>query len=229
MIPIRDSSYSKDTPYVTWTIVALNAIIYLWDRGGSLFAPGQAFADLAMHPRDVVLAVMGRGDALELGKLFTAMFLHGSFIHLVGNLLFLAAFGPNVEAALGSARYALYYVFWGVSAFAAQILVQPNSETSVLGASGAIGGVLGAYFLLFPANKVKVLIPPFVWWTFDIAAYVLLGLWFLGQILFPQDGVATWAHAGGFVAGMGTVLLLGGAKKLLANSQFVQDEEFDSE
>ena len=214
MIPIRDSTYSKETPYVTWTIVGLNALIYLWDRGGSIFGPSQAFVDLAMHPRDVVQAILGRGDAAELGKLFTAMFLHGSFIHLIGNLLYLAAFGPNVEAALGSARYALFYLFWGVCAFGAQIFVFPHSETSVLGASGAIGGVLGAYFLLFPANKIKILVPPFVWWTFEISAFILLGVWFLGQILFPQDGVATWAH--------------GGAKKLVANNNFVKDEEFDT-
>lgn len=227
MIPIRDSIYSKDKSYVTWTLIGLNALIYLWDRGGSVFGPSLAFVDLAMHPRDVVAAVLGRGDPVELCKLFTAMFLHGNFAHLAGNLLYLAAFGPNVEAALGGARFALYYVFWGVCAFGAQIFVLPHSESSVLGASGAIGGVLGAYFLLFPANKIKVVVPPFLWWTFNVSAFALLGIWFLAQILFPQDGVATWAHAGGFVAGMATVLILGGAKKLVAAGNFIPDEEFE--
>jgi len=227
MIPIRDSTFSKDRPYVTWTLVALNALIYLWDRGGSILGPSQAFADLALHPHEVSLAVRGLGDPSDVGKLFTAMFLHGSLPHLIGNLLYLSAFGPNVEAAIGSARYALYYIFWGVCAFGAQIFVNPHSDAAVLGASGAIGGVLGAYFLLFPANKIKILIPPFFWWTFDVSAFVLLGIWFLAQILFPQDGVATWAHAGGFTAGMVTVLILGGAKKLLAEARFEKDEEFD--
>ncbi len=229
MIPIRDSSYSKETAYVTWTIIGLNVLVYLWDRGGSLTGPSMAFADLAMHPSEVTRCLQGRGDPFEIGKIFTAMFLHGNLVHLLGNLIFLGAFGPNVEAAIGSARYALYYLFWGVCAFAAQILVEPGAEIAVLGASGAIGGVLGAYFLLFPGNKVRVLIPPFVWWTFDVSAFVLLGIWFLMQIVFPQDGVATWAHAGGFVAGMATVLVLGGRQKVLSQVQFLHDEEFDDE
>lgn len=227
MIPIRDNKFSRDIPYVTYTLVALNALIYLWDRGGAINGPSQAFADLAMNPREVVLALQGHGDWLDLAKMFTAMFLHGNLIHLLGNLIFLAAFGPNVEAAMGSPRYALYYVFWGVAAFSAQVFVSPFSEIAVLGASGAIGGVLGAYFLLFPGNKIKVIIPPFFWWTFDVFAFILLGLWFLAQFVFPQDGVATWAHAGGFVAGMFTVLASGGAKRLLVNASFEQDEEFE--
>jgi len=226
MIPIRDSTFSKEVPIVTWTLLGLNALIFLWDRGGRLLGASQAFSDLAMHPREVVLAVLGRGDPAELGKIFTAMFLHGSLGHLIGNILFLLAFGPNVEAALGGARYALYYVFWGVCAFAAQIFVDPSAEMSVLGASGAIGGVLGAYFLLFPGNKVRIIVPPFFWWTFDVSAFLLLGAWFLWQILLPQDGVATWAHAGGFVAGMGTVLIMGGRHKVLAGAKFEEDADF---
>lgn len=229
MIPIRGSTYSKDIAFVTWTLIGLNAIIYLWDRGGSVFGPSQAFADLAMRPSDVVLALTRKGDPIELAKVFTAMFMHGSFFHIVGNLMFLAAFGPNVEIALGSARFSIYYIFWGVAAFGAQIFVSPHSDTAVLGASGAIGGVLGAYFLLFPANRIKVIIPPLVWMTFSVPAYALLGVWFLTQIFFPQDGVATWAHAGGFVAGMLTVLFLGGSKKLLASANFEQDDEFDED
>lgn len=227
MIPVRDSIYSRDKPVVTWTIVGLCTLIYLWDRGGSLFGPSQAFADLAMRPHEVVLAVQGRGDPIELGKVFTATFLHGSFFHLLGNVLFLAAFGPNVEAALGGHRFTLHYLGWGVVAFAAQVFVDPHSPTPVLGASGAIGGVLGAYFLLFPGNKVRIIVPPFVWWSFDVAAWVLLGLWFVMQVVWPQDGVATWAHAGGFMAGMLTVIVLGGREKVLARRVFYQDEDFD--
>lgn len=226
MIPVRDSKFSREPTYVTMTLLALNAIIYLWDREGSIFGPSQAFADLAMRPKEVSLFLRGAGDAFDLAKLFTAMFLHGNIIHLIGNLVFLNTFGPNVEAALGSAKFALYYVFWGILAFAAQIFVAPYAPGAVLGASGAIGGVLGAYFLLFPGNMVRVMIPPFVWWTFDVSAFVLLGLWFVFQVLFPQDGVATWAHAGGFMGGMFTVLVLGGRKKVLEQKTFEQDQEF---
>ncbi|MBS1724010.1 MAG: rhomboid family intramembrane serine protease [Armatimonadetes bacterium] len=229
MIPIRDSRFSRDTPVVTWTLVGLNALIFLWDRSGDVWAGNQAFADLALHPSAVTNALMGKGDPTDIGQIFTAMFLHGNLAHLVGNLLFLFAFGPNVEAAFGSVKYSLFYLFWGVCAFGAQILVEPHSETPVLGASGAIGGVLGAYFLLFPANRVKIMIPPFVWWIFSVPAFALLGIWFLMQILWPQDGVATWAHAGGFTSGMATVLVLGGRTKILAGAQFEDDKEFDDD
>ncbi|MCW5937324.1 MAG: rhomboid family intramembrane serine protease [Fimbriimonadaceae bacterium] len=229
MIPIRDSVYSRETPVVTWTIVALNALIYLWDRGGRLMGPSMAFADLAMVPENVWLAISGGGDPVEVGKIFTAMFLHGSLAHLLGNVIFLSAFGPNVEAALGGHRYALYYLFWGVVAFLSQILVDPSSSIPVLGASGAIGGVLGAYFLLFPGSRMKVVIPPFFWWAFPVAVWFLLGGWFLIQVLFPQDGVATWAHAGGFMAGMLTVLVLGGSRKILGGRTFEEDPHFDDD
>jgi membrane associated rhomboid family serine protease len=227
VIPIRDSVQSRDMAVVTWTLIGINVAIYLWDRNGALFGPSVAFADLALRPSEVTRALFDRGDPVEIGKLFTAMFLHGNIAHLLGNVLFLATFGPNVEAALGGFRYTLFYLFWGVVAFLSQIFVEPYSPISVLGASGAIGGVLGAYFLLFPGNKVRFIVPPLFWIPFDVSAWVLLGMWFLVQVLFPQDGVATWAHAGGFMAGMASVLLLGGRQTLVRPGLFMKDEGFD--
>lgn len=221
MIPIRDNLQSRYKPIVTWTLIGLNIIIYLWDRmyatGGSwhIGRESMVFADLAMRPSEVLLVFSGGGDPLELGKLFTSMFLHGSLMHLVGNMLFLFAFGENVENALGGFRYALYYVFWGIVAAAAHIFVNPESSIPTLGASGAIGGVLGCYFLLFPGNKIMVIIPPVIFLTFAIPAWILLGLWFVWQVAFPQAGVANWAHVGGFFAGMVTVLVMGGRLKAL--------------
>lgn len=214
---------------VTWTLLALNALVFVWDRGGAFWGSTQGFLDLTVRPKSVTDAILGRGDTADLGTLFTAMFLHGNIVHLVGNLVFLGVFGPNVEAAVGSVRFVLFYLFWGVCAFGAQIFVQPHDVTPVLGASGAIGGVLGAYFLLFPTNKIKIVVPPFFWWQFNVVAYVLLGAWFLFQILFPQDGIATWAHAGGFAAGLATILVLGGRKALIQSSVFVVDEEFEDD
>ncbi|HEY0867121.1 MAG TPA: rhomboid family intramembrane serine protease [Fimbriimonas sp.] len=215
MIPLRDNQIRTAAPFVNWTLVALNVLIYVWDRQGTVFGSSVTFADLAMRPREVVSAVFERTDYFPIVTVFTSMFLHGDLLHLIGNLIFLVVFGSAVEEALGSWRYALYYLFWGVMAAAAQIYVDPASVVPTLGASGAIGGVLGAYFLLFPSNKIEMIVPWLPFWKPVVSAWVLLGLWFLWQILVPREGVANWAHAGGFLAGMTTVLILGGRDAIL--------------
>ena len=229
MIPLRDDLLSKERPYVTYTLIALNVVIFLWDRMGGLNGGGVIFSDLAMKPKEILDAIAGRGTPSDLTTLFTMLFLHANLMHLVGNLLFLLAFGDRVEQVLGPVRYALYYISWGVVASAAHIYVMPGSSVPTLGASGAIGGVLGAYFLLFPGNRVQFMVFPFVFWTFTITAWILLASWFAFQILLPQEGVANWAHAGGFAAGMVTVLILGGRAKLLRSVTLerIPDEEFE--
>ena len=144
-------------PLVVWTILALNVLIYLWDRNWNPFGSSATFSDLVMHPNEVVGATRHLG--FPLATVFTSMFLHGGLTHLLGNLVFLYVFGPGVEEAIGGVRLALYYVAWGVAAAAAQIWVDPYTSVPTLGASGAIGGVLGAYFLLFPSSRIEVLIP----------------------------------------------------------------------
>lgn len=201
---------------VTWALILLNVAIYLWDRQGSLLGPNVVFADLTMRPHEVIEAIRGYGDRFPLVTIFTSMFLHANLMHIAGNMLFLMVFGAGVEEAIGSVRYALYYLAWGVAAAAAQIYVDPGSTVQTLGASGAIGGVLGAYFFLFPGNKIEILLPILAFWSIEVSAWVLLGLWFLWQIFAPQEGVANWAHIGGFLAGMLTVLILGGRTAVLA-------------
>lgn len=222
MIPLGDDRKRRHVPYVTIALIALNVLIYLWDRNGKLFGPSIVFADLGMRPIEVWQVVRQGGDAFPLATLFTSMFLHGGLLHLLGNMLYLLTFGFGVEWALGSWRYSLYYLFWGVMASAVHIFVDPSASIPTVGASGAIGGVLGAYFLLFPGNKIEILIP-FVPVPLELAAWVLLGSWFLFQIFIPQEGVANWAHAGGFLAGMMTVLIMGGRMKVLAGR--TDDEE----
>lgn len=224
MLPIRDNRKESSFPTVTYSLIALNCLIFLWDRQGNPFGPSMVFSDLGMRPEDVVGAVRGRTDSFYLVTIFTSTFLHGSLLHLLGNMLYLLTFGTGVEWAMGSWRYSLYYLFWGVAASAAQIFVDPHSTIPVVGASGAIGGVLGAYFLLFPANRLEIIIP-FVPVPIDLAAWMVLGSWFLFQIFFRQEGVANWAHAGGFLAGMATILVMGGARKVLKGRDF--EEEFD--
>lgn len=226
MIPIRDASYSRNTPIITWTLIALNVIVYLWDRGGNLLGPSLVLGDLALRPNLISGAMMGQADSTTLVTLFTAMFLHANLAHILGNMVFLLAFGDNLEVVLGPVRFTLYYILWGILAFLTQVYVFPGSPTPVVGASGAIGGVLGAYFLLFPGNRIRFFIFPAFFVTFTVAAWVLLGLWFVVQLI-PQEGVATWAHVGGFLAGMLTVLAMGGREKAVAGVKF--EEEPDEE
>lgn len=228
MYPIRDNYYSRETPVVTYTLAALNVLIYLWDRNWNVFGPSVVFADLAMRPNDIVAAILGTGSKSALVTIFTGLFLHGNLVHLIGNLIFLIAFGPNVEAALGPPRFALYYLGWGILASAAHVFVMSASSVPTLGASGAIGGVLGAYLLLFPGNKISIIVFPFVFTPFTISAWLMLGAWFLYQVFLPQQGVANWAHAGGFLAGMLTVLVMGGRTAVLTGKDFERetDEEF---
>lgn len=227
MIPLRDNLLKKEAPVVVGTLLALNVLIYLWDRNGGLFGPNIAFADLAMRPAALLQALTPNGDPAELAKVFTSMFLHGNLTHIVGNVLFLLAFGPSVEAALKGPRFAIYYIFWGIAAAAAHALVNPASDIPTVGASGAIGGVLGAYLLLFPGATIRVVIPPFIFNPFPVASWALLVLWFVFQIAFPQPGVANWAHAGGFLAGMLTILLAGGREAILKDSNITEDETFE--
>lgn len=223
MIPIRDNRISQTVPVVTWTIIALNILIYFWDRQGHLSGPSVTFADLAMRPQDVVSAVKGQEPRFALVTVLTSMFMHGSLVHLMGNLLFLLVFGPAIEIALRAPKFALYYLAWGVMAAGTHIFVSPHSQVPVLGASGAIGGVLGAYFLLFPGNRIEIFVPLLPFLTTEQPAWVLLGLWFVYQIAIPQAGVANWAHAGGFLAGMLTVLVMGGRAALLRG----REDEFE--
>lgn len=215
MIPIRDNQYRESPAVVTWTLVLLNVAIYFWDRQWRLTGSSMVFEDLTMRPNEVIGALMGTGDRFALVTLFTSLFMHGNLAHLLGNLIFLVVFGSGIEDAIGSLRFALYYLFWGFAASAAQIYVDPASNVPTLGASGAIGGVLGAYFLLFPGNKVEIFVPLLAFLSFEIAAWIMLLLWFLWQIFIPQEGVANWAHAGGFLAGMVTVLIMGGRNAVL--------------
>lgn len=226
MIPIRDNQLNVNPPLVTWTLIALNLGIFLWDRQWHPFGQSVVFGDLAMRPVEVVSAVQGSGDRFALVTLFTSMFLHANLVHLLGNMVFLLAFGNSVENTIGPFRYALYYVFWGMVAASAHTFVDSSSIIPTVGASGAIGGVLGCYFLLFPGNKIEFIIPILPFWPFVVSAWIMLGMWFLWQILVPQHGVANWAHAGGFLAGMLTVLIMGGRHAVLRDNKPILDYDF---
>ncbi|MFN3728180.1 MAG: rhomboid family intramembrane serine protease [Fimbriimonadaceae bacterium] len=212
-------------PAVTWTIIALNIIIFVWDREGAISGSRVVFADLGMRPRAVIQslgsALSFPQASLSLATLFTSQFLHSDLFHLATNMIMLALFGPRVEKALGGLRFAIYFLFWGVMAGLAQLFVEPWMSSPVLGASGAIGGVLGAHLLLFPAERIRLSTGPSSLW---LPVWTLLLGWFVWQVFFPGDGVAGWAHAGGFAAGMLTVIVVGGREKVLGSRKSLATE-----
>ena len=208
MIPLRDVIPSRTTPYITITIILLNAMAWLFEISLppdvlQLFLTVYGVVPAAFHPVTLI----------------TSMFLHGGWMHVIGNMWYLWIFGDNVEDRLGHGRFIFFYLLCGIIAASGQILMDPESTLPTIGASGAIAGVMGAYFVLYPRSRVLTLIPLFFWWEIiELPALVLLGFWFLMQLFSAGaiavtahtsgGGVAFMAHVAGFVAGMIVVFVL---------------------
>jgi len=189
--------------------VLVNILVFLWSL---MLADGlgqRVVHTYALIPKELLVAATVSPALLPYNILtiFTSMFLHGGILHLGGNMLYLWIFGNNVEDAVGHSRFILFYLFSGVAAALVQCSVDPGSTVPMIGASGAVSGILGAYLLLYPRAKVKTLIFIFVFiTTIDIPAMVLLSLWFFVQIIFSHgQGVAWFAHIGGFLFGLITI------------------------
>jgi membrane associated rhomboid family serine protease len=208
MIPLRDVIPSRTTPGVTISLITLNVLVYLLQLM------------LTDAGRDAFLLGFGLVPAhFSLVNVVTAMFVHGGFVHLAGNLLFLWIFGDNVEDRLGHVRFVVFYLLCGFVAAFAQAALNPDSLVPMVGASGAIAGVMGAYLVLYPRSRVLMLFP-FPVFLFELPALVFLVIWFLVQFLnginqlpvFERNaisgGVAFWAHVMGFVAGLVLVLIM---------------------
>jgi membrane associated rhomboid family serine protease len=217
MIPLRDDQPSFSTPFINYFLIVLNVLVFLFEVSVSTQNPEMLNAFISvfgMVPRHTVAVLSGNSydsPATAILPLFTSMFLHGGFRHLAGNMLFLWIFGDNVEDYLGHFRYLIFYLSSGIIAAAAQVLVNPTSLVPTVGASGAIAGVMGAYFILYPRARVLVWFPPIFF--FHVPAWLTLGYWFLLQFFFgtassiavtspTTGGIAFWAHVGGFVAGV---------------------------
>lgn len=213
MFPLRDNNPSSTRPFVSWLLIAVNAWAFYHELTLGKALP--AFIDAwGLVPARYSAWRYAEGLSwLEyLGPFVTSMFLHGGWMHILSNLWILFIFGDNVEDRLGHLRFLLFYLACGLAAGAAQTLSALNSVVPMVGASGAIAGVMGAYFILFPHARVLTLVPIFVFFrTIELPASIFLGLWILTQFMATRGmrasaGVAWWAHIGGFVAG---VILLG--------------------
>ena len=200
MIPLRDVIPSRTTPYITVTVIVVNALVFVFELR------------LPLTDRARFIEVYGIVPA-SVGSLslLTSMFLHGGWLHFLGNMLYLWIFGDNVEDRVGHGRFIVFYLTCGLAATLTQVVSNPTSVVPIVGASGAIAGVMGAYFVLFPRSRVLTLLPLFIFWELiEVPAILFLGFWFLLQLLSGvgsvgagQDlsGIAFWAHIAGFATG----------------------------
>jgi membrane associated rhomboid family serine protease len=210
VIPLKDVIPSRTVPIVTITIIVLNSLAFLFE----LSLPNRVLESFirvyGVVPADFILLTA-----------VTSLFLHGGWLHFLGNMLYLWIFGDNVEDQLGHGRFVLFYLICGVVAGLAHVFMNPASTVPTIGASGAIAGVMGAYFVLYPHSRILALLPLFVFWeVIEVPAIFFLGIWFVMQFFSgvgsiamgasraASGGVAFWAHVAGFLAGMATVFVL---------------------
>lgn len=227
MIPIKDRNPSDLFPAVTVSIIAANVIIFFYQSSQGMQHFERTVMSLALAPASFVTEPLAPE---QIRSVFTSMFMHGGILHLAGNMLFLWIFGNNVEDYFGHIKYALFYLIAGIAATLSHVYTHPASSVPVIGASGAISGVLGAYFLLFPRARVLAAIPVFLFFYFvEVPAFIFLGFYLILQILFglptlimgPLDarGIAWFAHIGGFIAG-GLLLLALPRRRGFRNRKF---------
>jgi membrane associated rhomboid family serine protease len=233
VFPLRDNIPTLRFPAVTVTLIALNAIVYFFLQDAFLSLPDQGaggdwpvptYAEIPCELTGAEPCITAPGGPSPAVTVFTAMFMHGSILHIGGNMLFLWIFGNNVEDSMGPVKFVLFYLAGGIAAAALQIAIDPGSEIPNLGASGAVAGVLGGYLLLFPrARVITVIFIIFFFTIVELPAVLILGFWFVQQVLFgyfdvttpgnEEGGVAYFAHIGGFVFGLIAIKLFADERK----------------
>ena len=210
MIPLKDDNPTSGKPVVTYFLISICVLVFLMQLASQSYKTGQLFYSYGLIPS----VLMGHDklpmDLYAVPALFTifsSMFMHGGFMHIAGNMLYMWIFADNIEEDLGPSRFIIFYLLSGVGAAMTQVLMDTHSQVPMVGASGAIGGVLGAYLINHPKAKVLVLIPfGFFSQLIKINALYVLGFWFVLQFISSGGGVAYAAHIGGFVSGMILIL-----------------------
>jgi membrane associated rhomboid family serine protease len=243
VIPYRDENPTLKAPVVTYVIIALNVLVWVFVQGAGFGLPlAKSVCELGLIPGELTGRVAA-GAVVPLGPdlycrmdagrgylhVVTSMFLHGSWMHIIMNMWFFWIFGNNIEDSMGRVRFSIFYLVCGIAAALAQVAMDPASAVPVVGASGAISGVMGAYLVLYPRVRVYTLVPlGFFLTTIALPAWVMLGYWIVLQFLggLPQlagaqagAGVAFWAHIGGFVLGAATIKLFVRTEYLVSRSQ----------
>jgi membrane associated rhomboid family serine protease len=210
MIPLRDVIPSRTVPVVTFALITINSLVYLYEW--MLWATDDRLLQIFIYHYGLVPV------AFRLSAAFTSMFLHANLLHVVGNMWFLWIFGDNVEDRMGHGRFLGFYLLCGLVGAVVQTVTTPTSTIPTIGASGAIAGVMGAYLVLYPRSRVLTMIPPFIFWVVEIPAVFFLGYWFVLQLFngfgtiavatsTSSGGIAFWAHIAGFMTGALLVLL----------------------
>ena len=239
MIPYRDENETQRTAIVTMTFIGLNVLSWLVVQGAGATLPlARSVCELGLIPGELTSSLpvgtrfsMGPGlvcstdPGRQVSRLVTSMFLHGSWMHLLGNMWFLWLFGNNVEDSMGRLRFVVFYLLSGLAAALGQVVTNPSSAIPMVGASGAISGVMGGYLVLYPHVRVFTLLPlGFFLTSVTLPAWVMLGYWFLIQFVSgltafggEGGGVAFWAHVGGFVAGVVLVKLFARSESIAAH------------
>jgi membrane associated rhomboid family serine protease len=224
MIPLKDDNPTSRKPIVTYFVIAICVLIFFIQLTSQSYRTGQLFYSYGLIPS----VLMGNNQLpLDLYAIpswltiFTSMFMHGGFMHLVGNMLYMWIFADNIEDSLGAKKFLIFYLLAGIGAAMTQVLMDTHSPIPMVGASGAIGGVLGAYLINYPNARVLVLIPfGFFSQLIKIKALYVLGFWFILQFLSSGGGVAYAAHIGGFVSGV--ILILFFNKNIKKNNKIVK-------
>ena len=212
MIPIKDENPKKNVPFINFIFIIANIVVYIYQPASEQMIRS-FYNTYGLIPNNFMQALQGdwQQSLSILQPLFTSLFVHGGFMHLAGNMLFLWVFGDNIEYAVGHINYIFFYIFCGIAATLTQVFIEPNSIIPIVGASGAISGVMGAYVLKYPKNQVTTIFIIFIFIKIiKMPAIYLLGFWFLFQVLqgyfsLGQEtlgGVAWFAHIGGFLSGI---------------------------
>jgi membrane associated rhomboid family serine protease len=209
VIPLKDNVPTRTLPIISVSFIFVNILIFLWQR----FALQSDVSEMVYKyygfvPHELIISLTTQWNLVpyNIMTMFTSMFLHGGFLHLAGNMLYLWIFGTNVEDAFGHMRFIPFYILSGLVATVFQLSYDPLSDVPMIGASGAISGVLGAYLVLYPFARIKTLVFFFI---VEIPAILLLTIWFFMQVLYStsMNGVAWYAHIGGFIFGLLTAKL----------------------